>query len=87
MSLDTLIAESGAKAALSNEGICDIRNLTKTFLRMASHRGCADLVSQEYAFKIAAGILGNWEWQLKKIKEGKQSGTLERKVTDSLWKP
>lgn len=87
MSLDQLIRESGAQAALSNEGICDIKNLTKMFIRMASKRGCADKVSEDYCFKIATGILGNWEWQLKRIREGKQRGTLEKKVTDSLWRP
>lgn len=87
MSLDQLIRESGAQAVLSNEGICDIKNLTKVFLRMASKRGCSDLVSEEYCFKIATGIFGNWEWQCKQIREGKQRGTLEKKVTDSLWRP
>lgn len=87
MSLDTLIEESGAKASISNEAVCDIKNLTKMFLRYAGRRGCGDKVSQDYCFKIAVGILGNWEWQLKRIREGKQRGTLEKKVTDSLWKP
>lgn len=87
MSLDTLIEESGAQAAISNEGVCDIKNLTRMFMRYASRRGAGDKVSEDYCLKIAVGILGNWEWQLKLIREGKLRGTLDKKVTDGLWLP
>lgn len=67
MSMDKLIAESGAASHLSNEALCDIKNLAKTFMKQARRRSVD--CNEEYCFKIAAGIFGNWEWQLKRAKE------------------
>jgi hypothetical protein len=67
MSLDKLIEESGARASLSNATLSDIKNLTRSLFKMAQRRGIE--ANEEYCFKIAAGIYGNWEWQLKRAKE------------------
>lgn len=86
-SIQRLLEESGATAHLSNAAVCDIKNIMKMLLRYASHRGCADKVSPEYCMKIAIGILGNWEWQLKNIRDGKQSGELKKRNSAGLWTP
>lgn len=87
VTLDQVITESGAGASIPRDDLGDIKTITKILLRFAEKYGCADKVEREYAFKIAVGVLGNWQWQLKRIREGKQDGTLKKKYSSGLWTP
>jgi len=87
MSIDRLIRETGAQAAIGDAGIKDVRELCTLLIRYGERIGCEDKISHDYVFKIAAGILGNWEWQCGRIREGKQSGELQKSAVANLWTP